>query len=296
MNSVIDVVLVTYNPNMDMLIKCIDSIRLQVRKIWIVDNNSTVSNIMELLNEFHGSIELIKMSENEGIAHAQNIGIQKSIENNSDYILLCDQDTYFPSNYIEQMLPIFNSEPDNVAAVAPLFHDAVGKDKNEGFVTLSGFGYSRIFPDKGLYKINQAIASGLIIKSSTLNAIGLMDADLFIDWVDLEWCWRAIAKGYVILGNADVLIEHNLGDSSIAVGNKGINLRSPIRHYYITRNAFHLAWRCPYLDAWHRVVLICKGISYIGGFSILSKPRMMNLKMTLLGLYHSVIGRVGRNN
>jgi len=294
MSYVIDVVLVTYNPNLGLLRKCISSLKSQVRKIWIVDNHSTECDFQITLSGFD-EVELILLSENEGISHAQNIGIQQSLADGPDYILLSDQDTVYPEQFVRQMLPVFDGDQfNNVAAVAPLFHDIVGRNNNEGFVVISKFGYSKVFPDSGICEINQAIASGLILNAHALNDIGLMDGRLFIDWVDYEWCWRAIAKGYSIIGNANVLIEHNLGDRSITVGSKDLNLRSPFRHYFITRNAFHLAWRSPYLDGWHRLTLVYKGCLYIVGYSLLSKPRLTNLKMTTLALYHSIIGRLGK--
>ena len=101
-----------------------------------------------------------------------------------------------------------------------------------------------------------------------------MEEDLFIDWVDLEWCWRAIHMGYFIVGNADVVIEHRLGDRSINLGSRGINLRAPSRHYYITRNAFYLATRCKYLDIWHRINICFKGFGYLFGYTFLAKPAL----------------------
>lgn len=294
MNNKIDVVLVTYNPDIEMLMRCVASISIQVRKIWIIDNNSADSNISNDLTKLYENIEILRMSENKGIAHAQNIGIKKSLENQSDYILLSDQDTSYPDHYVNNMTSVFAKYHDELAAVAPLFHDVVGKNKNEGFFVISKFGYSKIFPSKGTHDINQAIASGLLIKSRFFEKIGLMNEELFIDWVDYEWSWRVVNLGYKILGNADILIEHSLGDRTINLGLKRVNFRSPPRHYYITRNAFHLAWRSPYLNIWHRLSLISKGISYIVGYSVLAKPRMSNLKMTLLGFYHSLIGRLGR--
>lgn len=295
MNNTVDVVLVTFNPDVGGLIKCIHSIEFQVRKIWIVDNYSAECDVRVSLIDISNKIELIQLNENKGIAYAQNIGIQRSLADDSDYLLLSDQDTVYPEQFVKQMLVTFyDKQFNNIAAVAPLFHDAVGRNNNEGFVKLSQFGFSKIFPSKGIHEINQAIASGFIIKATTFNTIGLMDEDLFIDWVDIEWCWRAIAKGYLILGNADVLIEHNLGDNVTNVGHRYITIRSPIRHYYITRNAFHLAWHCSSLDFWHKLCLSYKGMRYIIGFSLFVRPRAKNMKMTLLGLYHSIIGKLGR--
>jgi len=293
-NNVIDAVLVTYNPDKDRLKNCINSLRSQVRKIWVINNYSIDFNIKDKLAGDFNSVEVILLSENLGIAYAQNLGIQKALDNNANFIVLSDQDTLYPKNFVEKMLPAFEQEKYHIAAVAPLFHNTVGNKKNEGFILLSKFGYFSIFPDQGYYKINHAIASGLIIKSEYLPETGLMNTGLFIDWVDFEWCWRAISKGYHIIGNANIVIEHNLGDSQVHVADKSMTVRAPLRHYYIVRNVFYLACYSPYLNFLHRLNLFYWGVVHVAAYSILAKPRLENIKLTFLGVYHGVTRRLGR--
>jgi len=292
--NIIEAVIITYSPDKEILQSCIDSLYSQVRKIWIINNFSSNFSFKE--GEFNNlnKIELILLNENEGVAHAQNIGIQQAIAAKADYILVSDQDTVYPGNFVEKMLSAFTSEKYRIAAVAPLFHDTIGNKKNEGFILLSKFGYSFIFPDKGHYEINQAIASGLIIKASTLSDIGQMNTDLFIDWVDFEWCWRAISKGFRIVGNANIVIEHNLGDSQVHIAHKSMTVRAPLRHYYIVRNAFYLACYSPHLNFLHRLNLFYRGGFHVVAYSILAKPRLENIKLTFLGFYHGVTRRLGR--
>jgi len=292
LDSLTDVVLVIYKPDIKTLKCCIDSIHMQVRTIWVIDNCSINCNVDALLA--YTNVKLIQLEENRGIAHAQNLGIKKSLENKSKYILLSDQDTIYPENFINQMILIFNGALKNIAAVAPLFHNTISTDKNDGFIVLSKLGYSKIFPKKGIHSIYQAIASGLIIRSSTLNEIGLMNAALFIDWVDYEWCWRVIANGYQVVGNANIVIEHTLGDNIRRLSRKAITIRTPLRHYYIIRNNFYLAIWSPYLDFRRRLFLLYKGVSHILAYSFLATPKIENFKMTVLGLYHGVTRRLGR--
>lgn len=103
------------------------------------------------------------MSENFGIAHAPNLGIQKALEHQVEYIILSDKDTLYPEGFVQKMLPVFTENNNSIAAVAPLFYYVVGNNKNEGFIFLSKLRYSFIFPNNGHYEINQAIVSGLII-------------------------------------------------------------------------------------------------------------------------------------
>lgn len=284
-----DMILITYNPNIGLLENCIKSICNDVRNIYVLDNGSNNFEFDKTID----NVKFIKLQENMGIAYAQNIGMKEALKNNAEYILLSDQDTVYPENYINNMLKTFSSNND-ICAITPLFKDANGKKTNDGFYKKSFWFAKQFFPDSGNYEVFQTIASGKIIKTPCLNTIGLMDENLFIDWVDYEWCWRARKKGYKIIGNANVIIEHQLGDSSKDVGFREVNLRSPIRHYYITRNAFHLALRDKSLDILHRITLFFKSFRYIIGYPILSKPHLTHLKYVLLGFWHGITGKLGK--
>lgn len=290
----IDAVIVTYNPDLEKLKHCILSIYSQVRKVWLVDNATKGFEVDILGLAADVDLECINLETNTGIAFAQNIGIKRVLENGAEYILLSDQDSFYPDNYIGDMYSIFMKIQGEIAAVAPLFHDVLGENKNEGFVINSKKGFRKIYPESGQYEVFQTIASGLLINSKYISSIGLMDEELFIDWVDIEWCWRAVNKGYKIIGNADIQIEHNLGDDIVRLVDRNITVRSPIRHYYITRNAFHLALRDQSLNFSQKLILFYKGTRYIVGFSVFVSPRMRNLRMTVLGLYHGLKGQLGK--
>jgi len=280
-------VYVTFNPDINILEKAISSLIKQVSYAIIIDNSPN-SNL-----NFNNEKVIIKaLNNNIGIAAAQNIGLGKAIELGAKYVVLSDQDSVYPSDYLESMLPVFE-QFSNACVAVPRFLDVMKKGE-DGFVAIKPIVFQQFFPVSGKYEIFQAIASGKILKVSTLSEIGLMNEKLFIDWVDLEWCWRARARGFQIIGNADVVIRHQLGDKSKDLGFREVNLRSPIRHYYITRNAFYLALHTGDLDYGHRVNLFFKSFRYILAYPILSKPHHVHLKAVLSGFYHGLIGRLGR--
>lgn len=284
-------VMVTYNPDQTLLANVVGSLAAQVNRCIVVDNSPYPNESLEYLP--FPNLQIIPLGENTGIAYAQNIGIRKALENGADYILLSDQDTLFPANYVESMLASFpKNQP--IATMAPLFKDINQRTANTGFIQNSLLGFKKIHPTEGLHDVLQTIASGLILNTHHLSDIGLMDEPLFIDWVDLEWCWRARSKGYKILGNADVTITHQLGDTATDIGFREVNLRSPLRHYYITRNAFHLALRCSHLSRIQRIVLFLKSFRYLIGYPVLSKPHLTHLRYVLLGFWHGIIGRLGK--
>ena len=284
-------VLVTYNPDEKLLSEVILSIKEQVDKIYIVDNTPNKAPCLEYFKD--NSVEIIYLEDNMGIAYAQNIGIHRALKDESDYIMLCDQDTIYPNNYIQDMLNIF-STGEKIAAAAPLYRDIRTLQENDGFWRESFFLFKQFTPKSGYYDIFHAIASGKILNAKYLKDIGFMNENLFIDWVDLEWCWRARKKGYKIVGNADVVVNHRLGDNIKNIGSKQVSIRNHIRHYYITRNALYLALYTKHLSAVHRVTLAIKPLKYIVGFTILSKPHFTNFRYVLLGFWHGLIGKLGR--
>jgi rhamnosyltransferase len=282
-------IIVTYKPNMEILEKCVESLVTQLNKLIIVDNTPGKCKLLERFEKISNA-DYIYLNDNYGIAYAQNVGIKRALEEGADFILISDQDTIFPSDYIEKMLECF--QEDKVAAAGPLYLDMVAQ-KVQPFVKKGLIGFKKIYFINGKHEVFQLIASGMIINAKYLPYIGLMNESLFIDWVDLEWCWRAVKKGYRIIGNADVIIKHRLGNTSKSILYRSINLRNPLRHYYITRNAFYLALRSNSLNFLHKLTLFFKSFRYIAGFTLFSKPRFLNFIYTFKGFYHGIIGKLG---
>jgi len=290
-------ILVAYLPNKDIITGTINSINRQVSNLIIVDNSPDGCDILNDEGNFgnKANISFIIIGENVGIARAQNIGIRKALEMKADLILLSDQDTVFPNHYVRKMLNKYEQlkDKEKVAAIVPDFAETNRKGERQGFTIFNSIFLRRIFPKSGCHVITQAISSGMLIPSEIFKLVGLMDEDLFIDWVDLEWCWRASSKGYKIIGCADVVIEHTLGDVVTKVVGKSYSIRTPIRDYYIIRNAVHLSLRSKYLNSGMRLNTILRSIRYLVGFTILGKPHSQHFSYSLKGFYHGITGKQG---
>lgn len=285
-------IIVTYRPDIDLLKNCIYSIVNQLDKIIIVDNTPEKCTILEKIFNSE-NIEIVYLENNYGIAYAQNIGIKKAMEEKVDYILLSDQDTIYPADYVERMITCFTKE--NIAACGPLFRD-INNEKNKPFFIKKGkIGFKKFFPINGKHEVFQLIASGTIINTKYLIDIGLMKEELFIDWVDMEWCWRAIKKGYKIIGNAEVLIHHKYGDESKKFFGRFLSVRNPIRYYYNIRNGIFLSLYSDTLNTLQRIILFYKNIrNAIFLFPLTSRNSLLTIKYTIKGLYHGLIGKLGK--
>ena len=77
-------------------------------------------------------------------------------------------------------------------------------------------------------------------------ALGGLDESLFIDHVDTDWSFRVLAAGGFLFGIPNAVFHHRMGESGkrIWLGRwKTYPLRSPLRHYYLFRNAVRLMHR-----------------------------------------------------
>jgi len=294
-SSKIYAIVVCYFPKEEVLGKTLESLALQVNKIILSDNTPGGSEIAKKFQQKISNLEVIPLLKNTGIAVAQNVGIKRAINEGADFVLLSDEDTVYPENYVKEMLKAYFSllDREKVASIVPNYADINKEGKRQGFVIFKGLFSRRIFPEKGLHEITQAIASGTVIPTRVFKDTGLMYEDLFLDWVDLEWCWRVRGKGYKIIGNADAVIYHKIGDVGKKLGEQFYPVHSEIRHYYIIRNCVYLALRSSYINFLMRLNLLYKSIRNTIGYSILGTPHFRHLLFCLKGIFHGLIGRLG---
>lgn len=226
-------VIVTYNPEEDLLQRQKVSLAGQVDKIIYVDNNSEST---KLIDSFSGDNEtVIRNPINYGLAKAQNQGIECACQYGSDFVLLFDQDSVPPSDFVECLMKCYENQAKihHVALVGPAIRNMLrGSAENERGVIFKGMTIKKI-PVENATEVTYCIASGSLIPMTALKEVGLMKEELFIDGLDIEWCLRARSNGYKIYQTNNTYLDHCLGDGST----DRIKSHSPIREYYIMRNS-----------------------------------------------------------
>lgn len=237
-------VLVSYKPDLKLLTDVIASLFHQVDSVIIVDNGNT-----EFSSAFDKCI-VIHLNANFGIAYAQNRGIEKAFQLGADWILLSDQDTVYPPDYVASMLDGARQNGlRNIAALVPMIYDEIAGHKLRVMVTKMK---SVSPPDLDVFRVVHAVASGSLIPKSALQICGLMREDFFIDFVDHEWCWRAAEYGLTVYCLSNVVIRHHLGDRLEKRFGVSIVSRSLFRFYYIIRNGYYLLYHTDYLKGQDR--------------------------------------------
>ena len=93
--------------------------------------------------------------------------------------------------------------------------------------------------DKEKEYINRCITSAAFTNLDIWKKIGGFRDELFIDYVDFDYCTRAIIADYKIIRISSVVLKHQLGDSKLVnIGPIKIHVsnHSAFRKYYIARN------------------------------------------------------------
>jgi len=293
----IDAILVTYNPTPKKLRVVLASLKDQVRNIVIVDNSTDDKNTVKVFIEAFGCDKAfpIYLDRNLGVAKAQNLGITRSLENGADFVLLTDQDTRYPKDYVRDLLSAFNEQKGGrkIAAIGPDFAEKNRGYRRQGFFVASGVLMRRIHPLSGCHKVSSLISSGSIIPAKALVDIGLMRENLFVDWVDLDWCWRAGKLGYDVIGCSDIVIRHTLGSGAKKLFYGYASIHKPVRNYYVVRNAIFLSFYGTNLSRTVRIHLFLMALRYMILFSLFIYPRHLRVIYSVRGFLDGILQRMG---
>lgn len=239
-------VVVLYHPQTVVLARLLDSVASQVEKVFVVDNTPGRSKEMPVSLARAGCAFAYRANGvNQGLARAQNIGIAKALEEDYTHVLLLDQDSALPDGAVDGLLTAEASllrAGQSVAAVGPIFIDEKTGVRSRGVrgrrLRLRWFSIPA--EERNPVEADYLIASGSLIRSSVLRQVGLMRDELFIDWVDTEWSYRANHAGHKTYIVPTVVMRHSIGDSTATLMGRHLNLHSPARNYYIVRNAMYL--------------------------------------------------------
>lgn len=296
----IHAIVVTYNPELDVLSREFELVIPQVDKIWLIDNASS-SSLATWVDDMglHDKLELVQMPANLGLGAAQNTGIQLARAAGATHVLILDQDSQPMPDMVDRLLAASNqlqSAGVPVAAVAPVYADSATGPAS-GFVRLGWLDFKKqtVLPGQDVVEADFVISSGSLIPVSVLDAIGPMDESLFIDHVDTEWCLRAQSKGYKLFGVPGARMVHTLGDRRTRIWFlrwRNVPYHSPFRYYYILRNSL-LMQRRPYMPLKWRVAEFIRCVRVFCFYGLFAPQRGACLRMMLRGIADGLRGVSG---
>lgn len=299
--NLVGAVVVLYYPNIEILEGLLSDVSDQVHKVYVIDNTPEefiINKNKEFIRDKFPEVSYTCLGDNLGIAIAHNKGCEQAIQDNCDHVFLLDQDSEIPSSIVsELLLAEFYLLNDGVStgALGPKFLD---KKTNEfaAVIRHGKFLVKRLFLSSEQINpiaADYIISSGSLIRTDVLKKVGGMREDLFIDWVDVEWCLRASNLGFVHFVVPAATMIHDLGDRVVNIFCRKILVHNDLRNYYIVRNATALLFDFKIPISW-RINILIKIPLWILLFSYLSFSTFKSLLRLLLALFHGLCGRLGR--
>jgi GT2 family glycosyltransferase len=196
-------------------------------EVIVVDNASSDNSVAMLKKDFKW-VKVIESPQNRGFAAGNNLGLVKI---SSKYSMLLNSDTQFTANtFLEKMIQYMDQHPE-VAVITPrllLADGTLDPASHRGEPTLwASFTYfaklEKLFPQSPifgqyhqLYKNLQTVhpidacsGAAMIVRTSAMKEVGLLDEQFFMYAEDLDWCKRFREAGYQIIYFPESVIIHH---------------------------------------------------------------------------------------
>lgn len=278
-------VIVTYHPGVAMF-EDLRGALAEVQGLVVVDNGSNRSEVEALRTAARDlGFHLIENGQNLGIAEALNQGVRWAKDQGYPWVLLLDQDSRILDPFIESMFNTWLAHPkrDLVASIHPRYMDP----------KTSSFGrYAPRAPDGSPI---WSMTSGALMPTWIFDKIGWFASEFFIDWVDIEYCFRIRAAGFLIAESQAILLH----DPGHAVWSSFLGLRfrpshhSADRRYYMSRNrvvVYRKYFRS--LPRWTFKAMYA-GCYDTAKCFLGERERPRKFRNFLLGTWDGLIGRMG---
>lgn len=223
------IILVNYNSYHE-TIECIQSLQSSKYKnidIYILDNasqNDSVERITAFIEKFELTehISLDKNSINIGFGGGVNQGIKYALRNGHDYVLLLNNDTIVSPDFLSKLMEtVTKDESTGIVGGKILYYKSDKIYSAGGEISyVRNIGHLKFYNRQNnsllTGEIDSTFVSGclMLIRSSLIKDIGFFDEDYFMYVEDVDFCYRALKKGWKIKTNLDSTIWHKEGDSS----------------------------------------------------------------------------------
>ncbi len=200
---------------------------------YIVDNHSADGSV-DFIRQHYPQAILIEAKRNLGFAGGNNLGMRRALDDGVDYLMLINNDTEVPPTLLAKMTEYMEHHP-AVGIIQPKlllmdYRDTL--DSCGSWLTRTGFliHYGCEEKDGPAYSEDTPIftikGAAMMVRRTTLEAVGLFDDDFFAYFEETDLCWRAWLKGFEIHYAPVASLYHKIGGSTQMIGSPVINYHS----------------------------------------------------------------------
>jgi GT2 family glycosyltransferase len=235
----IGVVTITYN-SADVLDGFFKSIWAQSHSeftLYVVDNNSSDNTHALLRQELDSRIVRIDNARNEGVARANNQGVQQALADGCDYVLLLNNDVEFEETLFSKLIEGMLQTEASIVTPKMMYYNPSDMiwfggsffNKKKGLIPLHRGIRER---DLGQYdeveQIEYAPTCCVLIKREVFEQVGFMDEKYFVYFDDTDFFYRVLkTKKHPVFYLPKMRFYHKVG--SLTKSNACSQIKNPIR-------------------------------------------------------------------
>lgn len=208
----IGAVIVTHN-NQRSLSRCLKSLAAHgVKEIVLVDNHSSDQTLQSARGI---ASRILPQPVNRGFAAAANLGAQAL---RAEIIFFLNPDAALVQTDLKRALQYFTDDT-RLAAVGLLLADRGGKPEAASFgsaPTLRQLWKRRFRPSRTPSlpaRFEWVSAGAMLVRRQAFQAVGGFDPAFFLYWEDVDLCFRLRQRGWKILLDPGMRVEHQRGGS-----------------------------------------------------------------------------------
>lgn len=236
----IAIIIINFNGKEDTL-ECLESvfkIDYPDFKVYVVDNGSSDGCAQAIRSRFK-DVVLIENKENLGFCIANNMGINLALKDQSEYVMILNNDTVVLPDVINELKSCLENDP-AIGAANPIVAYYGDREKFDFYGTMIDWGNGdlcRQYEEEYVKAAGKALDidfvtwCAVLIKRKALEKTGFLDEQLFLYYDDADWSIRCQKAGYRTVLYPKPLVYHKISQSSGGV-------YSPLVYFYLFRNRF----------------------------------------------------------
>lgn len=225
MNEKVSIILLNYKGTKDTL-ECVESlekIKYDNFDIIIVDNDSPDDSYEVLKEKLDSKHILIKSEDNGGFAKGNNIGIEYAMKNNSDFVLLLNNDTLVEEDFLNEMLECYKRHKDAGIIGCKILYESK-RDLiwyGGGEINLKrfyGLHYGEREKDSEEFNVEKEVTFStgcvMLIPAEVIRKAGYLPKEYFLYYEDVDYCMKVQEAGYKIYYCPKSVVYHKVSAST----------------------------------------------------------------------------------
>ncbi len=235
-----------------------------------------------------------------GLAKAQNMGIDKARKLGANWVLLLDDDSIPSCDMVKNMRLYYEKlPPDKQKQIAVIgsYIDEVNLPKPPMYITP----YMKVLFKRTSFGNKEALdnllyvcSSGSLIPIQVIEKIGDMNENFFIYFIDTEFCLRARSNNMDIIAVKNAVLQHNIGQRSnhkLWLFSVSTTNHPPAARYLLARNRLYLWQNYYYTQTAFVIFDILRFHSEILRILLFETHKCAKIKATFTGIWHAICGK-----